>query len=147
MRLTAPESFHQAHTRLIPVLRPSTLVGLLLFTCLASGALVSQQRPRPIRFARGATSAQLSGSLVRGETHRYSLTARATQQMRVRVRSAENNVVFQLYPPGSQRALPGAGEGADARTWSGALPATGDYVLVVGSTRGNASYTLEVGIR
>ena len=42
--------------------------------------------------------------------------------------------------------LAGAGEGEDATTWQGQLPTTGDYTVVVGGTRGNASYTLEVSI-
>jgi hypothetical protein len=32
------------------------------------------------------------------------------------------------------KALPGAAEGEDAKTWSGVLPATGAYLVVVGPT-------------
>jgi hypothetical protein len=31
--------------------------------------------------------------------------------------------------------------------WKGELPRNGDYVIVVGGTRGNATYTLEVTVR
>jgi hypothetical protein len=68
--------------------------------------------------------------------------------------------VFQIYPPGAQaehrdygveiagaKALPGAEEGADAKSWSGVLPETGAYLVVVGPTYGNATYTLSVAIR
>jgi hypothetical protein len=35
----------------------------------------------------------------------------------------------------------------DATTWEGELPANGDYVIAVGGTRGNASYSLEVSVK
>jgi hypothetical protein len=44
-------------------------------------------------------------------------------------------------------ALPGAGEGEDAARWTGVLPQSGAYLLVAGSTRGNATYRLTVEIR
>ena len=68
--------------------------------------------------------------------------------------------MFQIYAPGAQadrrdygveivgaKALPGAGEGEDAKNWSGILPDTGAYLVVVGPTYGNATYTLRVSIR
>jgi hypothetical protein len=48
--------------------------------------------------------------------------------------------------PGEQEALSGAGDGDDAKDWSGELPSNAEYVIVVGGTRGNASYTLKVSI-
>ena len=45
------------------------------------------------------------------------------------------------------KALLGAGEGEDCKRWSGVLPDTGTYLVVVGPTRGNATYTLTVAIR
>ena len=103
------------------------------------------QDSRRIRFARGATSATVEGAVVRGERARYRLGARAGQRLRVFIRAAEGNAVFQLLAPGG-RPLPGAGEMDDARRWSGVLPATGDYTVVVGGTRGNAAYRLTVAI-
>jgi hypothetical protein len=40
--------------------------------------------------------------------------------------------------------LPGA-EG-DTKQWTGPLPATGSYLIKVGSTRGNATYELSVSL-
>jgi hypothetical protein len=65
--------------------------------------------------------------------------------MTVTITSTEQNAVFTLYGPHGQ-ALEGAAEGQDAIRWSGALPSTGDYIVSVGSTRGNAMYTLNVTI-
>ena len=43
-------------------------------------------------------------------------------------------------------ALPGANEGDDARAFSGIFPASGAYLLVVGTSRGGGSYRLNVRI-
>ena len=113
----------------------------------------------PIRFARGASSAEVRGAVVRGERALYGLEARAGQRMSVRIAAPERNAVFQIYAPGAQperreiglevagRALSSAGEGDDARRWTGVLPQSGAYMLVVGATRGNATYQLTVEIR
>lgn len=119
---------------------------LLLLLALALGA-ATQQTPRRIRFARGASSAAVEGAVLRGERSVYLVGARAGQRMRVRVTSPEHNAVFQLHGPGRVGTLRGAGEADDAVAWSGALPRSGDYRIVVGGTRGNASYVLHVAIR
>jgi hypothetical protein len=113
-----------------------------------------------IRFDPGASSKDISGAVIRGERSLYSIGARGGQRLSVSIAAAEDNAVFQIYPPGAQaehrdygaeivgaKALVGAAEGEDAKTWSGILPATGAYLIVVGPTRGNATYTLKVAIR
>jgi hypothetical protein len=40
-----------------------------------------------------------------------------------------------------------AGEDKDIMRWSGKLPKSGTYLIVVGGTRGNATYKMDVGIR
>ncbi len=80
--------------------------------------------------------------------------------MTVTIAALERNAVFQLYVPGWSAAkdrggiwqfrgtaLPGAGESNDATRWSGRLPANGRYLLVIGGTRGNASYDATVTIK
>jgi hypothetical protein len=122
-----------------------TLMALLLATTMA--ALAAQTgTTRRVRFPRGRTTAVLKGAVVRGTTDRYLLGASAGQTMTVHITSRERNAVFQIYAPGGV-ALDGAEPGMDATDWSGDLPQSGDYVIEVGGTRGNASYTLEVTIR
>lgn len=118
-----------------------------LLALLAGAGAAQQDTVRRVRFARGASSAVLQGSVVRGERDRFVVGARAGQRLSVSVASPEENAVFQIARPGGRGYLPRAGETDDARRWSGALPATGDYVVVVGGTRGNATYRLTVGIR
>jgi len=101
--------------------------------------------PRRISFAPGATSAAVEGAVVRGTRDRYVLWAAAGQEMRVSLASLEQNGALVIIAPGGA-ALPGAEPGADAKAWSGTLPAAGDYTLEVGPTRGNATYRLEVSI-
>jgi hypothetical protein len=117
----------------------------ILLAALAVAAPALAQTP--IRFARGASSAVIEGSVLRGERATYSLAARAGQTMTLRIASPEENAVFQLHGPGAGQPLPGAAEGDDARSWQGRLPADGTYLIVVGATRGNASYRLEVAVR
>lgn len=123
-------------------LRPALLPVLLALTMGAD-----QDTTRRIRFARGASSAVVEGAVLRGERAVYLVGARAGQQMRVRVVSPEENAVFQLHSPPRGATLRGAGETDDAKAWSGTLPRTGDYRIVVGGTRGNAEYRLHVEIR
>ena len=125
----------------------------------ATGRPAWAQSVEPIRFARGASGAEIRGAVVLGERALYSLEARKGQRMSLRITAPERNAVFQVYAPGAVpeikdsvlevagEALPGAGEGEDATRWTGVLPRTGAYLVVVGSTRGNATYRLAVSIR
>ena len=113
-----------------------------------------------VRFDPGASSKDISGAVVSGERSLYSIGARGGQRLSVSITAVEDNAVFQIYPPGvhaehrdygvaivGAKALRGAEEGEDAKAWSGILPATGAYLIVVGPTRGNATYRLKVAIR
>ena len=93
-----------------------------------------------IRFASGGSSAVISDAVVVGERNRYTLEAAAGQTMNVDVVSLENNAVFDVYGPGDTLL---AGE---TMTASIVLPESGVYILILGATRGNASYDLTVEI-
>lgn len=120
------------------------LLALVLALGLAPTAWAKRQA---LQFAPGASSAQVSGAVVRGERDTYLLVARAGQSMRVSISSLEDNAVVVLRLPGQEeRYLPGAGDGDDATSWQGRLPVSGTYQLVVGPTRGNTQYRLRVEI-
>lgn len=99
-----------------------------------------------IRFARGKSSVTLSNSVVRGDRDTYILSAKAGQRMTVSVTALENNAAFQIEGPGGE-FVEGAGELDDATRVAVTLPKTGDYRIIVGGTRGNASYKLTISIR
>ncbi|MDQ4061124.1 MAG: hypothetical protein M3145_08490 [Pseudomonadota bacterium] len=125
----------------------------------ASVSLAAADVQREIRFARGASSATVAGAVVRGDRDIYPVKANAGQTMRVRITAIENNAAFEIYRPGARyrrdqdgyevmgSTLKGAGQTDDAKQWSGTLPATGTYLIVVGGTRGNAGYRMTVSIR
>lgn len=94
-----------------------------------------------IRFARGRTSAVLTGSTASSDE--YLLGARAGQTMLVHVTAKGNNAAVEVLDADGN-----AVEGdAKADDWSGALPKNGDYRIRVRATKGVAAYTLEVTIR
>lgn len=120
----------------------ATFFGLLLLATVAFAA--QEGLTKRVRFARGRTTATYKNSVVRGTRDRYTLGARAGQKMSVHITSVENNAVFDIYTPQGGTLV---GEGEDSTDWSGTLPASGDYVVEVGGTRGNATYTLKVTVR
>lgn len=88
-----------------------------------------------------------SGSVIRGERARHPVKAKAGQTLDVSITSDESNAVFQVYSPGEKATLPGAGETDDATKWSGKIPVDGEYVIVVGPTRGSATYKLSYSVK
>lgn len=100
---------------------------------------------RRISFDAGESSATVSDSVIRGERSIYVVGAKSGQTMSVEITSLEDNAVFQIKSPGG-KFLADAGDGDDATSWEGKLPANGDYTIIVGGTRGNASFKLTVSI-
>ncbi len=103
--------------------------------------IAQQSRTRRIQFARGASSAVVKDAVVRGTRDTYLVGAKAGQKMTVTITSVENNAVFDIISPKQKLIKP------EAISWSSKLSATGDYRIVVGGTRGNATYKLRVEIR
>lgn len=131
-----------------------TLITCLHLLLLSAGASAAQE-VREIRFATGSDSATVSDAVERGSRHYYSFVARKGQTAEIRITAVESNAAFTLWRPGvvlgqdrdasiRGHALPGAGEGADTNHWQGRLPESGSYVVVVGPTRGNATYQLRL---
>ena len=103
--------------------------------------IAQQSRTQRIQFARGASSAVVESGVVRGTRDIYLLGARRRQTMTLNITSVEKNAVFDIQAPN------GAILRQEATSWSGVLPATGDYKIIVGGTRGNASYRLQVMVK
>lgn len=132
------------------------LTLLLLLAAPASALAAGCERPAPLRFAPGSVGAVVEGSVPRGQPDCWTLNARAGQLMEARITSAENSAVLALYPPGWRLRRDRVGEGAiegkamtggDATGTRLTLPSSGDYLLVVGTTRGGANYRLGVAVR
>jgi hypothetical protein len=133
------------------------IIVFLLFAGLLAGVCYAGVR-KEIHFSPGSASATIEGAAIRGERDVYYITAKAGQTPEVRISAVENNAVFAIFKPGSVatekdgfteitgEAMPKAGEADDTQTWIGTLPVTGKYLIVVGGTRGNATYKLSVTI-
>lgn len=119
-------------------------VFICTFTC---SSLSAEGVKKKVRFAKGTSSITIREAVIRGDQDRYYIGAKAGQKMTVKITSLEKNAVFGIYFAGEQESLPGAGEEDDATNWSGELPANNEYVIVVGGTRGNATYALTISIK
>jgi hypothetical protein len=131
------------------------MLALLMVAALLTGvgeAAVNQE----VKFPSGSNSTLIEQSVIRGESDQYFLTAKAGQKMEVSITAVEKNAAITIYQPGYKAGkdadgileikgatLKGAGEGDDATTWKGDLPASGKYLILVGGTRGNATYYSE----
>ena len=123
-------------------------VAALIFICAFAFSSVSAQGvKKKVRFAKGASSITIQEAVVRGDRDRYYVSAKAGQRMSVKITSLEKNAVFQIYFHGEEESLPKAGEEDDATNWSGQLTIDNEYVIVVGGTRGNATYALTISIK
>ena len=127
------------------------------FALAVLAATAAAKDVREIRFAPGGSCATVSGAVVRGTRDMYSFSARKGQRAEIVVSAVESNAAITVWRPGARLGstdeddiqgdtLPGAGEGQDATHWRGPLPDTGRYLIVVGPTRGNATYELRLGI-
>ncbi|MGE0224148.1 MAG: hypothetical protein AB7F35_19665 [Acetobacteraceae bacterium] len=136
------------------------MLAVLLWVTAVLPVLAACPPPTPVRIPQGATATTLSGGVVRGERACYTLTARQGQLLSItQADTPDTNIVFQVYRPpwrlaGSRTdllvrgtALPGTEEGNDARHFTGLLPVTGDYLLVIGTSRGSGEYRLYLDIR
>ncbi len=103
-------------------------------------AILMSQRQQEIQFKRGSSSAEVKGGVARGEVMIYLINAKEGQTMNVEIQSVEGNAAFKVVDPNTNAVVEGE------KSWSGELPQTGQYQIVVGTERGGASYTLSVSI-
>ena len=105
----------------------------------ASAPERATQRNR-ISFAPGTSSASVGGVVDRGDWHEWIFRASAGQTLSLSLTSVAGNATFRVYTPS------GGFVAKDITSFSGVLPATGDYLIEVGSTGGTTSYTLNVSV-
>ena len=137
--------------------KKTTTIALLMAALLVTGICEAGVK-KTIRFSPGSDSSTVQESVIRGERDIYYITAKAGQTLEISISAVEHNAVFSVYQPGAVaeekegyteingKALPKAGETDDATKWKGTLPVSGKYLIVVGGTRGNATYKLKVAI-
>jgi hypothetical protein len=124
---------------------------LLLVAAIHGTCLAANVESKAVQFAKGASSATVTGALQGDKTVDYKLRARAGQTMRVKLTTSNASNYFNVLPPGSQGEAIHVGS-SDGNEWSGALPADGEYAIRVylmrsAARRGeSAKYSLTMGI-
>jgi hypothetical protein len=93
-----------------------------------------------IQFKPGTSSTLIENAVVRGERDIYLLKAKGGQRLHGQVTSAENNAVFDVLTPNGKVVR------QEVKKVDMTLPGTGDFQIVVGGTRGNATYQLNIGV-
>jgi hypothetical protein len=124
----------------------------LLTILLITASTIWAQHSKRVRFPAGRTTVVLQGRTTGGPSESggmnpvsYVLGARKGQTMTLHLTSAKKNAVFGVYAPGTELI-----EGAQSVTdWSGTLPKTGDYEIIVfpEDEKPNTTFTLEITIR
>ncbi|HEX8709107.1 MAG TPA: hypothetical protein VF723_12750 [Pyrinomonadaceae bacterium] len=120
--------------------------AIILLTLSLTAAQKGTTINRRVQFPRGRTTAVIKGRANWGANYVYRLRARAGQTMIVHITGV---TTFRIIAPGSRNyeALDGADNVQD---WTGELPSTGDYQIIVGHANDNytlAPYTMEVTVR
>jgi hypothetical protein len=124
----------------------------MLASCILTACPALAGVHKELRFAKGTSSTTVQEAVIRGERDRYLIGAMKGQYLSVKVEALEDNAVIDVLYPGANDsdetdikgiALPGAKEIKAAVVQ---LPVDGKYMIVVGGTRGNASYKLTVAI-
>ena len=100
-------------------------------------------KSQPIRFATGPTDVEVTGTVISGQRDRYTLDLLKGEMLDVIINSS--NATFSIIGP-DNNPLPGTEEGKDAINWAVPAPSDGSYAILVGPTRGNATYTLKVKV-
>ena len=81
-----------------------------------------------VKFSTGKTLKSYSSSIAKGGNHAYSLSASKGQVMKVEITSKNNNAKFKVIGAGG-----GDIRGYASSSYSGTLPANGNYRIVVTS--------------
>lgn len=124
-------------------------VTTLVLLIMALGIAISTSADgitKRLKFAKGKSSATVSGAVLRGDLDTYIVGAKSGQMMYTKITSLENNAVFSIKGPDGEY-LQDVGEEDDRMDATSDLPYDGDYKIIVGGTRGNASYKLTVSIK
>lgn len=99
----------------------------LLVSALMTGATAAT---RQIAFAKGKTSASVSGKVKGNDSMDYSVRASAGQTMTVDFKGSKGAAYFNVLPPGSTGEAIFVGS-ASGNHFQGVLPSDGEYIVRV----------------
>ena len=121
---------------------PAALAGLCLSAALVASAPAAAA-VHDLQFARGANSAEVSGSITGRDDNRYRVRAKEGQTIKITLKPKRPTTYFNVNPPGSDQSIfVGSNEG---NVYEGRLPASGVYEIVVYQMGGAASDNKQSG--
>jgi hypothetical protein len=97
---------------------------------------------RRVQFKRGSSSATVQGKVSIALPDQYLVGASAGQVMSVQLTSAQKSVRFLLMSPKSTSLI-----ADNARNWTGTLPESGDYHIIVDGDERGGTYTMTITIK
>lgn len=127
--------------------RTITSFVAIFYALTLSTSLDAAESTKNIVFGHGQHSSVVTGSVVRGDRDVYVVWVKAGQVMSVKATALEHNVAFSIFEPQALKTILGTEDENDLTTWSGTLTKSGAYRIVVGGSRGNATYTLQISVK
>lgn len=132
-----------------------------LLVCLLTSALLvgsslttAEAAAKQIQFAKGKTSASVSGKIIGDDSIDYVLRAGAGQTLTVDFKASKGAAFFNVLPPDTNaEALFVGSMDAVGNHFKGALPSDGDYIVrvyLMGGAKDSGkpvNYTLKVAIK
>jgi hypothetical protein len=97
---------------------------------------------RRVQFKRGTSSATLQGKVSIALPDTYLIGARAGQVMTVQLTAPRRSVTFMVMNSRTTAML-----ADNTRSWTGTLPETGDYHIVVGADEKGGTYVMTITIK
>jgi hypothetical protein len=97
---------------------------------------------RRLQFKRGTSEATVQGKVSIALPDTYLVGARAGQTMTIKLTAPRKSVRFLLMSPSTRSLV-----ADNARDWSGVLPETGDYTILIDADARNSTYTMTVSIK
>lgn len=122
----------------------SLLLALIFIFVQAPAAQHGYRVTKNITFKKGQISTAVNGTIPNTlEGHEYIFRARQGQTLLVSLTSAKKDIGFLIQTPDGELI----DEETALKKWSGELPETGDYRLVINTaSKGAARYTLKIQI-
>ena len=102
----------------------------------------SKPSSRRVQFRRGASSATVQSKVSIELSDTWIVGARTGQVMTVEVNSPRNAVRFMLMTSRTTMSL-----ADNTRSWTGTLPETGDYLILVESDAKGSTYSMTITIK
>jgi hypothetical protein len=97
---------------------------------------------RRLQFKPGTSSTTVTGKVSIALPDTYLVGARAGQVMTVKLTAPRKSVRFLLMSPTTRNLV-----ADNAREWTGTLPETGDYYIIVDADARNSTYSMTISIK